>query len=52
MIPVIIQDYIDKILDRKIRPENRQFYYDTLIKIQESINQAVIRYEQERNFKK
>jgi len=52
MIPVIIQDYIDKILDKSTHPERRQFYYDTLLKIRESINQAAIKYEQERNFKK
>lgn len=52
MIPVIIQDYISKILDKSTHPERRQFYYDTLLKIRESINQAITRYEQERNFKK
>jgi len=52
MIPVIIQDYIDKILDKSTHPERRQFYYDTLLRIRESINQAVTKYEQERKFKK
>jgi len=52
MIPVIIQDYIDKILYKSTHPERRQFYYDTLLKIREAINQAVVKYEQERNFKK
>lgn len=52
MIPVIIQDYISKVLDKKTHPERRQFYYDTLLRIRESINQAISRYEQERNFKK
>lgn len=52
MIPVIIQDYIEKILDKSTHPERRQFYYDTLLRIRESINTAIIKYEQERNFKK
>jgi hypothetical protein len=52
MIPVIIQDYVDKILDKSTHPERRQFYYATLINIRESINQAIVKYEQERNFKK
>jgi hypothetical protein len=52
MIPVIIQDYITKILDRSTHPERRQFYYSTLILVRDSINQAITKYEQERNFKK
>lgn len=52
MIPVIIQDYIGKILDKSTHPERRQFYYDTLLRIRDSINQAITKYEQERNFKK
>lgn len=52
MIPVIIQDYIEKILDKSTHPERRQFYYDTLLRIRESINLAIAKYEQERNFKK
>ena len=51
MIPVIIQDYIANILDKKKHPERRQFYYDTLLKIRESINQAITQYERERDFK-
>jgi hypothetical protein len=52
MIPVVIQEYINKILDTKTHTDRRQFYYDTLIKIRESINHAITRYEQERKFKK
>jgi hypothetical protein len=52
MIPVIIQDYIEKILDKNTHYERRQFYYGTLLKIRESINQAITQYERERNFKK
>jgi hypothetical protein len=52
MLPVIIQDYITKTLDKNTHTERRQFYYDTLVKIRESINQAITQYEQERKFKK
>jgi hypothetical protein len=52
MIPVIIEDYISKLLDKNTHPERRQFFYDTLVKIRDSINLAINRYETERKFKK
>jgi hypothetical protein len=52
MIPVIIQDYISKLLEKTTHPERRQFYYDTLVKIRDSVNQALTQYDQERKFKK
>jgi hypothetical protein len=52
MIPVIIQDYLSKLTDRSTHPERRQFYYDSLLKIRDSINQAVIIYEKERKQRK
>ena len=50
MIPVIIEDYISKILDVKTHSEKRQYYYDTLIKIRNSIDIAIAKYEKERKF--
>jgi len=52
MIPVIIQDYISKLTDKTTHVEKRQFYYDTLLKIRDSISVALVNYEQERKFKK
>jgi hypothetical protein len=52
MIPVIIQDYIDKLLNKSTHVEKRQFYYDTLLKIRDAINVAVLQYEKERKFRK
>lgn len=52
MIPVIIQDYIHKLLDKKTHYEGRQFYYSTLTTIRESINKALYEYDKERNFKR
>lgn len=52
MIPVIIEDYIKNLLDKTRHSDRRQFYYDTLIKIRDSINKAIIEYEKEKSFKK
>lgn len=52
MIPVIIEDYIKKLLDKATHPERRQFYFDTLKKIRDSINVALNAYEKERKFRK
>lgn len=52
MIPVIIQDYISKLSDKKTHPESRQFYYATLVTIKASLEKAIKNYETERNFKK
>lgn len=48
MIPVIIEDYIKKVSDTAVKPEMRLFYYDTLVKIRDSINSAISKYEKER----
>jgi hypothetical protein len=52
MIPVIIQDYINKLLEKTTHPERRQFYHNTLLKIRDSINQALTQYDQERKIRK
>lgn len=52
MIPVIIEDYIRNLLDKSTHKERRQFYYDTLSKVRDSINTALQKYDQERSFKK
>jgi len=52
MIPVIIEDYISKLLDKTTHIEKRQFYYDTLIKVKDAINKGLTSYENERRFKK
>ncbi len=52
MIPVIIEDYISKLINKNIHIEKRQFYYDTLIKVRDAINKGLINYESERKFKK
>jgi hypothetical protein len=52
MIPVIIQDYINKLLEKTTRPESSQFYYGTLVRIRDSINKALTQYDQERKSKK
>jgi hypothetical protein len=45
MIPVMIQDYIDKLLDETTHTERRQFYYETLRKINEKISMSLHIYE-------
>lgn len=47
MIPVIIEDYIQKISDKKTHPEKRQFYFDVLKRIRGSIDIALTEYEKE-----
>jgi hypothetical protein len=51
MIPVIIEDMIKNLTDKRVHFEKRQFYYDSLIKIKKSIEKAIEIYERERNFK-
>ena len=52
MIPVIIEDYIKKLLDKSTHPERRQFYFDTLKRVRDAINSALSTYEKERKFRK
>jgi hypothetical protein len=52
MIPVLIQDYIEKTCDAKVHIEKRQFYYDTLVKINKAITDAIKLYETESKSRK
>lgn len=52
MIPVIIEDYTKKLLDKSTHPERRQFYFDTLKRIRDTIDNALSSYEKERQFRK
>lgn len=52
MIPVMIQDYIDKISDKTIHHERRQFFYSTLVNIRTAIDKAIMNYEKEKAFRK
>ena len=52
MIPVIIEDYIKNLTNKNTHLEKRQFYYTTLININEQIEKALEDYKTERNFKK
>ena len=52
MIPVIIEDLIQKITDKSIHPEKKQHYAGTLYKIREEVDKAIKKYELERNFRK
>jgi hypothetical protein len=49
MIPVLIEDYINKLTDKKIRIENRQFYYTSLLEIKKHVEKAITQYEVEKN---
>lgn len=48
MIPIVIQDYINAVLDKKTHHEKRQFYYATLLTIQSAITRAINDYEEEK----
>lgn len=47
MIPVIIQDLIDKVTDKGLHPEKRQHYADTLKRIVESANKALNQFDKD-----
>lgn len=49
MIPVNIQDIIRKALDKSTNINNRQFYYDTLVKINKATEFAIETFEEERD---
>lgn len=51
MIPVNIQDLIQKLGNKNTHINSRQFYYDTLVKISLATKQAIQEYERERNGK-
>lgn len=51
MIPVIIENLIGDVTNKKIHTDKRQFYYTTLVNIRKAIDSAIKEYEKERNFK-
>lgn len=51
MLPAIIEDYIKNLTDRTRHIEKRQFYYLTLLNIQKSIEEAISKYEKEKNIR-
>lgn len=52
MIPVIIEDYIRKLTDKKTHIDQRQFYYTSLMNIKDQVDKAIKDYEREKNFRK
>lgn len=51
MIPTLIEDLIGKLLDKKVHVEKRQFYYTTLLNIRKSVDEALSKYDKEKNFR-
>lgn len=49
MIPVNIQDIIRKATDKTTTLNARQFYYDTLVKVNKATGHAIELYEAERD---
>lgn len=49
MIPVIISDLIRKATDKSTKVHQRQFYYDTLVKINKATGEAIEDFEKEIN---
>jgi hypothetical protein len=47
MIPVIISDLIRKTTDKNTKIHHRQFYYDTLVKINKATGEAIEDFEKE-----
>ena len=51
MIPAIIEEYIKNVTNKNTHIEKRQFYYATLLKIRDEANDAIVKYEKEKNRK-
>ena len=51
MIPAMIEDLINKVSDKKVHYEKRQFYYATLLDIKAAVDKAIQDYEKEKYFK-
>lgn len=51
MLPVMIEDYINKLNDKSTHIERRQFYYTSLLNIKKAVEKALKEYEREKNFK-
>jgi hypothetical protein len=51
MLQTIIEDLINKITDKSIHIEKRQFYYVTLLKIRNETSDAIAIYEKEKSRK-
>lgn len=47
MVPQMIQEYVEKVTNKKAHPETRQFYYTTLRDIQLAVEKAIKSYESE-----
>lgn len=47
MIPVIISDLIRKTTDKSAKIHTRQFYYDTVVKINKATGEAMEDFEKE-----
>ncbi len=49
MIPVNIEDMITKVIDRTKPVHHRQYFYDTIVKINKATQIAIEKYENEMN---
>lgn len=51
MLPIIIEDMIKNLTNTQIHVDKRQFYYTTLLNIKGAVDKAIVKYENEKNFK-
>lgn len=47
MVPQVIEEYVEKVTNKRSHPETRQFYYKTLRDIQAMVSKAIGEYEKE-----
>jgi hypothetical protein len=52
MLPVMVEDLIKKATDSSTHPERRQHYVKTLKDIRDAADDAIKKYETDRNFRK
>lgn len=52
ILPVMVEDLIKKVTDSSTHPERRQYYVKTLEDIRDAANEAIKKYEADRNFRK
>ena len=52
MLPVMVEDLIKKVTDSSTHPERRQYYVKTLGDIRDAADEAIKKYETDRNVRK
>ena len=52
ILPVIVEELINKVSNSKLHPEQRQHWANTLYAIKEAAEKALAKYENDRKFRR